>query len=271
MPELPEVEITRLGLLPYVEGQLVTDVVVRNKQLRWPIPESLKNNLLNHVFEGISRRGKYLFWHTAHGCMIVHLGMSGSLRIVTQAVEPSKHDHCVIVFASGRSLFFHDPRRFGAILWTSDDPLQHRLIRDLGLEPLDDAFTGEYLYQQSRGRTQSIKSFIMASRYVVGVGNIYANEALFVAGIHPKRKAKGNSLQRYERLVAAIKGVLNHSIQLGGTTLRDFVDSQGRPGYFQQQLNVYGRGGQACHVCGSVIKQCRLNQRSAFYCPSCQR
>lgn len=270
MPELPEVEVIRLGIAPHVEGQVVKDVFVWNRHLRWSIPTRIRSHLLDRRFLSIARQGKYLLWYTDGGCMLMHLGMSGSLRFVPQGTQPRKHDHFAILLASGQALHFHDPRRFGAILWTGSDPLQHKLIKNLGIEPLSKAFNGEYLYQRSRNRSLAIKSFIMDGSNVVGVGNIYANEALFVAGIHPKRKANRNALRRYSRLATVIKQVLSHAIELGGTTLRDFSDGHGSPGYFQQQLYVYGRGGQACRQCGSSIKCCRINQRSAFYCAKCQ-
>ena len=200
----------------------------------------------------------------------MHLGMSGNLRIVDKKIKPEKHDHLDILFASGKVLRFHDPRRFGSIIWTKRDPLQHKLIKHLGPEPLNSDFNGEWLYRRSRKRTQAIKNFIMDSHNVVGVGNIYASESLFLAGINPKRKAGKASLERYERLATAIKKILKQSIKQGGTTLRDFVNGDGKPGYFQQQLNVYGRAGQPCKKCKSTIKEIKLGQRSSFYCPNCQ-
>jgi len=271
MPELPEVETTRLGIAPHILGQVIEDVIVRNKNLRWPITATLKKDLLNNKFQRIDRRGKYLLCYTDHGCMITHLGMSGSLRIVDKKIKPEKHDHLDILFATGNILRFHDPRRFGSILWTRKDPLQHKLIKDLGPEPLSDDFNGQWLYRRSRKRTQAIKNFIMDSHNVVGVGNIYASESLFLAGINPKRKAGNISLERYERLTKAIKKILKQAIKQGGTTLRDFVNGEGKPGYFQQQLNVYGRKGEPCKQCKSTIKEIKLGQRSSFYCPVCQR
>ena len=271
MPELPEVEITRLGIAPHITGQVIKNVVVRNRKLRWPISATLKENLLSKQFQKIERRGKYLLCYTNHGCMILHLGMSGNLRIVDSDIKPVKHDHLDILFASGKILRFHDPRRFGSVLWTRKDPLQHKLIKDLGPEPLSEEFNGEWLHQKSRKRTQVIKNFIMDSHHVVGVGNIYASESLFLAGINPNRKAGNVSLDRYERLANAIKKILKQSIKQGGTTLRDFVNGDGKPGYFQQQLNVYGKTGQPCKQCSSTIKEIKLGQRSSFYCSTCQR
>ena len=196
--------------------------------------------------------------------------MSGSLHIVNPHIEPGKHDHLDIIFASGKILRFRDPRRFGSVIWTKKDPLRHKLIKHLGPEPLSEDFNGGWLYRRSRKRTQAIKNFIMDSHNVVGVGNIYASESLFLAGINPKRKAGNVSLERYERLVKAIKKILKQSIKQGGTTLRDFLNSDGRPGYFQQQLNVYGKTGQSCKQCNSIIKEIKLGQRSTFYCTVCQ-
>jgi len=270
MPELPEVETTRLGITPHIIGQTIKNVIVRNKNLRWPITATLKQDLLGKQFKKIDRRGKYLLCYTDHGCMMMHLGMSGNLRIIDKKIKPEKHDHFDILFASGQVLRFHDPRRFGSIIWTKKDPLQHKLIKDLGPEPLSKDFNGEWLHKRSRKRTQAIKNFIMDSHNVVGVGNIYASESLFLAGINPKRKAGNISTERYERLAKAIRKILKQSIKQGGTTLRDFVNGDGKPGYFQQQLNVYGRTGQSCKKCSSSIKEIKLGQRSSFYCPNCQ-
>lgn len=270
MPELPEVETTRLGIEPYIKDQEVKEVIIRNRNLRWPITATLKKDLLNKKIIKIDRRGKYLLFYMANACALIHLGMSGSLRIVKSGTKPEKHDHLDILFKSGNILRFHDPRRFGSILLTKRDPLQHKLIKHLGPEPLTENFHGTWLHKRSRKRIQVIKNFIMDSHNVVGVGNIYASESLFIAGINPKQKAGNVSLQRYELLVNAIKEILNRSIKQGGTTLRDFVNSEGKPGYFQQQLNVYGRTGQPCKQCNSTIKEVKLGQRSSFYCSSCQ-
>ena len=270
MPELPEVEITRLGISPHITGQEIKDVVIRNKNLRWPISATLKKNLLTRKFQKIDRRGKYLLCYTNHGCMMMHLGMSGSLRIVDCTIKPEKHDHLDIMFESGSILRFNDPRRFGSVIWTKKDPLQHKLIKHLGPEPLSEEFNGEWLYRRSRKRAQPLKNFIMDNHNVVGVGNIYASESLFLAGINPKRKAGNVSPQRYKLLASAIKKILTRSIKQGGTTLRDFVNSDGKPGYFQQQLNIYAKTGQPCPKCGSIIKELKLGQRSSFYCANCQ-
>lgn len=271
MPELPEVETTCRGIAPHILHQSISDVVIRQKQLRWPITPGLKKGLLNQRVEQVSRRGKYILLHTVAGTAIIHLGMSGSLRITDKNSEVRKHDHVDIIFANGKILRLHDPRRFGAVLWTRDDPLQHELLVELGPEPLTNDFSAASLHAQSRRRKTAIKTFIMNSHVVVGVGNIYASEALFLAGIHPSRRADKISLPRYELLVAAIKQVLAASIQQGGTTLRDFVNEAGQPGYFQQTLNVYGRAGEACRQCGKPVSQTRTLQRSTFYCSHCQK
>jgi len=271
MPELPEVETTRRGIAPHIEGQKVSDVIVRHHQLRWPVPRGLKGKLAGHKINSVSRRAKYLLLAFDHGTLILHLGMSGSLRIIDRAVAAEKHDHIDIVLESDKALRLTDPRRFGAVLWTREEPGQHELLAHLGPEPLSDAFNSDYLYLQSRKRKSSIKQFIMDGKVVVGVGNIYASESLFLAGINPKAIANKVSKARYEKLTAAIKQVLAAAIEQGGTTLRDFVGGDGKPGYFAQQLNVYGREGAACHRCGTAIKQITQGQRSTYYCPRCQR
>ncbi|HEY0719630.1 MAG TPA: bifunctional DNA-formamidopyrimidine glycosylase/DNA-(apurinic or apyrimidinic site) lyase [Gammaproteobacteria bacterium] len=271
MPELPEVETTRRGIAPHVVHHTIKQIVVRHHQLRWPVPPALVREAKGQRIEACERRAKYLLLRTLQGTIIVHLGMSGSLRLIDAKSPAAKHDHLDIVLDSGQALRLTDPRRFGAVLWTHDDPLQHELLRDLGPEPLGKTFNGEYLFQRSRGRTVSVKQFIMDSKVVVGVGNIYASEALFLARIHPSRKAGSLSKARCTALAAAIREVLSAAIVQGGTTLRDFVGGDGKPGYFAQQLNVYGRTGEACPVCGGAIKQITQGQRSTYYCPKCQR
>ena len=271
MPELPEVETTRRGIAPHIEGMTVSDVIVRHQQLRWPVPRGLKTKLVGHKVKSVSRRAKYLLLAFDHGTLVLHLGMSGSLRIIDGSLPAEKHDHLDIVFANGKALRLTDPRRFGAVLWTRGDPQQHELIAHLGPEPLSEAFTGDHLFQRSRGRKSTIKQFIMDGKIVVGVGNIYASESLFLAGINPKRLAGKVSRERYGKLAGAIKQVLAAAIKQGGTTLRDFVGGDGKPGYFAQQLNVYAREGKPCRVCGTPIKQLVLGQRSTCYCPQCQR
>ena len=271
MPELPEVETTRCGIAPHITGQTVHSVVLRQTRLRWPIPATLKTILPGQCIDQVSRRGKYLLLHTAVGTVIIHLGMSGSLRIANQHDTVEKHDHVDIVFAKDCILRLRDPRRFGAVLWTKTSPLSHKLLRALGPEPLSDEFNAEALFQRSRKRQLAIKPFIMDSKIVVGVGNIYANEALFQAGIRPSIPAGRISQIRYQALVLAIKAVLTEAIKAGGTTLRDFTNSEGKPGYFQQKLRVYARAGEACTSCGADIKLIHQNQRATYYCTHCQR
>ena len=269
MPELPEVETTRCGIIPHIKGRKISTVVVRQRKLRWPIPHNLKQLLKNQHINDIQRRAKYLLFAMENGTIILHLGMSGSLRIVPSHTPPQKHDHADFVLGE-KILRFHDPRRFGAILWTRHDPLQHKLLRTLGPEPLSDGFNGQYLYAQAASRKVHVKSFIMNSHTVVGVGNIYASEALFLSGIHPQRAAGKVSKSRYECLARNIKSVLNAAIDVGGTSLRDFVSAEGKPGYFTNQLNVYNKKGQPCPVCKTAIQVRRVGQRSSFFCTQCQ-
>ena len=270
MPELPEVETTRRGIEPHVRHQKIKDIVVRQPALRWRVPGRLTEKASGQSVESVKRRGKYLLLELQHGTIIMHLGMSGSLRICKPSTPVEKHDHVDILFNNNKVLRLRDPRRFGAVLWTRAAPEKHKLLSSLGPEPLGNIFDAAYLYQTSRKRTAPIKSFIMNSKVVVGVGNIYACESLFRAGIHPKRKAGSLSLVRCNRLVDAIKQVLTESIHQGGTTLRDFSRENGEPGYFSQKLFVYGKAGEACEKCGSTIKQITQQQRSTFYCPKCQ-
>ena len=270
MPELPEVETTRRGIAPYLEGQPIIQVRIHNGSLRWPVPQGLAAELTRSPVQDVERRGKYLLLNTDHGTAIVHLGMSGSLRLSDPEDERRKHDHVELALASGWVLRFNDPRRFGAWLWARD-ALQHPLIRDRGPEPLDEAFTGDLLYRLSRGRRAAVKAFIMDHRIVVGVGNIYASEALFMAGIHPSRPAGRVGRDRYRRLAASIREVLGAAIEQGGTTLRDFINGHGEPGYFRQSLNVYGRAGEPCRQCGAPLRERRIAQRSTVFCVHCQR
>lgn len=271
MPELPEVETTRSGIAPHIEGRVVTEVVLRRRKLRYPVPRALLVELPGQVIEQVGRRAKYLLLRTAAGTVLVHLGMSGSLRLVAADTPAEKHDHIDIVFGNGQALRLRDPRRFGAVLWLSGDPMRHKLLTSLGPEPLSEAFDADYLYRRSRRRKQAVKQFIMDSHTVVGVGNIYASEALFRAGIRPQLAAGRLSRPRCEALVVAIRAVLGLAIEQGGTTLRDFVDGDGRPGYFKQRLQVYGRVGEPCRQCEKPIKQLRQGQRASYYCPVCQR
>lgn len=270
MPELPEVETSRRGIAPYVEQQKVCDVIVRDRRLRWPVPTDIDIRLPGQQIRSVTRRAKYLLFDTATGTAMLHLGMSGSVRIIDIDEPAGKHDHVDICFQSGKALRFRDPRRFGSLLW-SEEPFSHALLRDLGPEPLSEAFDGQYLWQKSRGRKVSIKQFIMNAGIVVGVGNIYASEALFHSGIHPKRRAGRVSAARMERLAGAIKSVLERAIEAGGTTLRDFHGGDGEPGYFRQQLDVYDRKGLPCQACKTPITAIVLGQRSTYYCKSCQR
>lgn len=271
MPELPEVETTRRGIEPHVAGHTITAVDIRNPNLRWPVPKNLAKKLCGEVIERVERRAKYLLLYNRKGCMMMHLGMSGSLRLAERDHELRKHDHVVIEFDSGKQLRLHDPRRFGAVLWTDAPIEEHALIAHLGPEPLDDEFTGEYLFESCRGRKSTIKQHVMNGKIVVGVGNIYASESLFLSGIHPKRQAGRISAQRCDELVDAIKKILAESIRQGGTTLKDFLRENGEPGYFKQRLSVYDRKGEACPACEAEIRQIVLGQRSTFYCPHCQR
>jgi len=271
MPELPEVETTLNGLKPYIEQQVIANVIVRHLNLRWPIPADLKKHIINQKIIGAERRGKYILLKTKVGTIIIHLGMSGSLRILTSGVPPKKHDHVDLEFSNNKVLRLTDPRRFGAFLWTSDDPLNHPLLKNLGPEPLNRVFTGKYLWERAQGRKVAIKSFIMDSKIVVGVGNIYATEALFNAGIHPALAAGKLSQTQYETLVHAIKAILRFAIKQGGTTLKDFLQSDGKPGYFKLHLKAYGRNGLPCLNCKKTLKEIKLGQRSSVYCPICQK
>lgn len=270
MPELPEVETTRCGIEPHIKGQKILKLIIRDHRLRWPINPELPAILKQAIIHKVQRRAKYLLLDCGHGTLIIHLGMSGSLRILDADTAAQKHDHVDIVLGNGQCLRFHDPRRFGALLWTTDNALDHPRLVSLGPEPLSDAFTADWLQNKAKGRKQAIKTFVMDSRIVVGVGNIYASEALFLAGIHPSRAAGRIASKRYVTLVAAIKKVLSEAIAQGGTTLRDFTNSDGQPGYFAQSLNVYGRAGLDCTQCGQAIKHLRQGQRSTYYCGHCQ-
>jgi formamidopyrimidine-DNA glycosylase len=269
VPELPEVETTRLGIAPHLLGRSISEVVVRQGRLRWPIPNILLRKLPGQRIETIARRAKYLLVNTRAGSAVLHLGMSGSLRVLDAHTPVGKHDHYDWHLDSGRLLRYTDPRRFGCLLWQAAGHT-HPLLAGLGPEPLDEAFDGDHLWQYSRGRAASVKTFIMDQAIVVGVGNIYAAEALFAAGIHPRRKAGSVSRERYQRLAEAIKGILGHAIQRGGTTLRDFISPDGVPGYFEQELFVYGRAGEPCRNCAGAIRSITLGQRSSFYCAQCQ-
>ncbi len=270
MPELPEVETTLRGIEKALIGEKIVHLQVRESRLRWPIPDDLGERIAGRRIVSLRRRAKYILINLEHGSLIWHLGMSGSMRIVDGATALRKHDHVDLQLNNGVLLRYNDPRRFGCLLW-AEDALVHPLLATLGPEPLSEAFDGSYLHKKSRGRRVAVKSFIMDQKVVVGVGNIYASEALFLAGIRPARSASRISHVRYEILAKKIKQVLQQAIEQGGTTLRDFSQADGRPGYFEQQLNVYGRQNQPCTRCGHAIHNKVIGQRASYYCPTCQR
>lgn len=275
MPELPEVETTRRGLAPHVEGRRVLRVVLRRPDLRWPIPPEVSGLLPGERIEAVRRRAKYLLLDTAAGSALLHLGMSGSLRVLPADTPVREHDHVDLVLAHARTgpaqvLRFNDPRRFGCLLWQPPGEV-HPLLRGLGPEPLADAFDGDYLFARSRGRRAPVKAFLMDQRIVVGVGNIYAAEALHAAGISPLRAAGRVSRERYRVLADAVRRILDHAIRRGGTTLRDFLAPDGAPGYFEQELSAYGRGGAPCPRCGRPLRQAAIGQRTTVWCGACQR
>jgi formamidopyrimidine-DNA glycosylase len=271
MPELPEVETTRRGIEPWLVGRRIDSLRVRNWRLRWRVPRGLPAKLRGARISSVQRRAKYLLVETGAGTLILHLGMSGSLRILDAASPPLAHDHFDLVLDSGRCLRFNDPRRFGCLLFTSGPPARHRLLANLATEPLSGDFTGDALWRKARGRRVSVKAFVMDSRIVAGVGNIYASEALFRAGIRPSLAAGRVSRARMEALVSAIRDVLTEAIGAGGTTLRDYVDAAGMPGYFSQRLFVYERDGKPCRRCRTPIRQFTQGSRSTYWCPRCQR
>jgi len=270
MPELPEVETSRRGISPHIIGSTVTDVIIRQAQLRWKIPADLLSHIQNKTLLSIDRRAKYLLLNFESGTLLIHLGMSGSLRICTLQSPAEKHDHADLIF-NNCLLRYTDPRRFGAILWLGQTPYESTLLAHLGPEPLSEEFTGEHLFQLAGKRKLPVKQFIMDQKVVTGVGNIYATEALFIAGISPIRSAGNISLKRYQLLAVSIKEILEKSIQQGGTTLKDFVGGDGKPGYFQQTLHIYGKMGNDCPKCQSPLKSLKLASRNSVYCPKCQR
>lgn len=271
MPELPEVETARRGIAPALTGRRVRAVVVRERRLRLPVPHRLARELPGQAIEAVERRAKYLLLRTRAGTVILHLGMSGTLRIVPAAAVPERHEHFDIVLDDGNALRYRDPRRFGLALWTTGDPLRHPLLKDIGPEPFGEVFGGAWLHARSRGKKTAIKPFLMDGTTVAGVGNIYANEALWIAGVHPLRQAGRVAAPRYERIADAVRQVLGEAIRQGGTTLRDFHDEQGRKGWFALQLKVYGRGGEPCVKCGAEVRGIRQGQRATWYCATCQR
>jgi formamidopyrimidine-DNA glycosylase len=268
MPELPEVETTRRGIEPHVRGQNIARVILRETRLRWPISAEVANLQGRRICD-VSRRGKYLLMHLDQGNLIWHLGMSGSMRILPVGAAAENHEHVEMQLGNGQALKFRDPRRFGALLYCKQDPLQHRLLQRLGPEPLGEEFDADYLFRSCRKRSAAIKTVLMNSHIVVGVGNIYASEALFQAGIRPTRAAGRISKARIEKLVSAVREILAAAIAQGGTTLQDFTQVDGKPGYFRNELQVYANQG-ACKVCGKPIKHLVQGQRSSYYCPNCQ-
>ncbi len=270
MPELPEVETTRRGIEPHLLGRLVTALSVREPRLRWPIGEAVASGLTGLPILAVQRRAKYLLLDNARGSALIHLGMSGSLRILGAHTALKSHDHYDLLLDDGKLLRFNDPRRFGSLVWQPAGSV-HRLLADLGPEPFVPGFDGEYLHARASGRRVPVKNFLMDQGVVVGVGNIYAAEALFAVGIDPRRAAGKVARRRYDALAIAVKAILSHAITRGGTTLRDFLRPDGEPGYFEQELQVYGRAGQPCRQCQTPIISVRLGQRSSFYCPRCQR
>lgn len=270
MPELPEVETTRRGIAPHVLGRRVACLRLRVPALRWPIPDELSQVLPGQAITAVERRAKYLLLDTRIGAAVVHLGMSGMLRVLPADRPAQRHDHVDIVLDSGQMLRLTDPRRFGSLLWQPSGSV-HPLLAGLGPEPLSEAFDGDHLWQLSRGRRAPVKTFLMDQAVVVGVGNIYAAEALFQAGIHPLRAAGRVSRQRYRDLAKAVQVILAAAIRRGGTTLRDFLNPDGAPGYFEQELFVYGREGEPCRICGTRLRSLRLGNRASCYCPVCQR
>ena len=271
MPELPEVETTLRGIAPHITERTILECVLRTAKLRWPLDPSLRQLLPGQKICSVERRAKYLLLRCDQGTIILHLGMSGSLRIVSAGTTEKKHDHVDLIFSNGQCLRLTDPRKFGAFIYTATDPYTHKLLCRLGPEPLTADFSGDYLYGSAHGKKQTIKQFIMDQKTVVGVGNIYASEALFRAGIRPDRAAGRVGRNRYQILSRAIKEILNQAISAGGTTISDFSQVDGKPGYFKQQLQVYSRSGEPCVVCGHSLHSQRLGQRSTFYCPICQR
>ena len=271
MPELPEVETTRRGIAPALIGRRIVAAVVRDRRLRWPIDKHVEASVKGQTVRDVERRGKYILIKLHTGALIVHLGMSGSLRVLESDVPPRPHDHWDLVLDSGKVLRFHDPRRFGSLHWTTDDPNAHKLLAKLAPEPLSEAFDADHLFRATRKRQVAIKQFIMNSQVVVGVGNIYASEALFRAGISPRRAARRLTRAQAAALTKAIKEVLAEAIHIGGTTLRDYVNADGIPGYFRQKLFVYERAGEACRVCETPVKQFVQGQRSTYWCATCQR
>ncbi len=270
MPELPEVETTKAGISPAIVGQSIAKVIIRAPKLRWPIPNNIKKILPGQIIHSVERRAKYLLLKCDIGTLIMHLGMSGRLRVLTDELAPEKHDHFDLCFKNGVTMRYTDPRRFGAILWTKHSPLEHKLLVNLGPEPFAEEFNGEYLANKAHNKKASVKVFIMDAKVVVGVGNIYASEALFAAKIDPRKPANLVSTKQYTLLVKHIKRILQESIKQGGTTLKDFYNATGKPGYFSQKLKVYGREKLPCNNCKNPISAINIGQRNTFFCEECQ-
>ncbi|MEI6858606.1 MAG: bifunctional DNA-formamidopyrimidine glycosylase/DNA-(apurinic or apyrimidinic site) lyase [Shewanella sp.] len=269
MPELPEVEVTRQGISPHLVDHKVIGLVVRNANLRWPVPQ-IAQQIVGQVIRNVRRRAKYLLLDTDAGTTIIHLGMSGSLRIVPRTTPIAKHDHIDLELASGKILRYNDPRRFGAWLWCELPEEAHPLLSKLGPEPLKSGFNSQYLLESLQNKKKAIKLCLMDNQIVVGVGNIYANEALFAAGIHPQTEARKLDIEHLTILITEVKQILTHAIKQGGTTLKDFTNADGKPGYFAQNLHVYGRGGESCTRCGGLLNEIKLGQRATVFCGICQ-
>jgi formamidopyrimidine-DNA glycosylase len=270
MPELPEVETTLRGIAPHIEHQTIVEVIIREPRLRWLIPTNIKKILVGEIILKIERKGKYLLFKMRNGSLIIHLGMSGHLRILTKPLPPNKHDHVEIIFENKKILRFNDPRRFGAFLWTTEEPKNHPLLKNLGVEPLDKGFSGKYLWLKAQRRKTPIKSFLMNNNIVTGIGNIYATEVLFSTRIYPNTAVNLLSKKQMDILAISIKKILRSAIKRGGTTLRDFVNGDGKPGYFSSQLKVYGKAGLPCVICGNLLQSMQIAQRSTVYCSICQ-
>jgi formamidopyrimidine-DNA glycosylase len=271
VPELPEVETTRRGIEPHVQGRRIVALAVHEPRLRWRVDAAMPAAVAGQRVAGVRRRAKYLLIDLERGSLLLHLGMSGSLRVMPAATPRLTHDHVDLLLDSGQTLRFNDPRRFGSLHLLTGDPGQHPLLRHLAPEPLGEDFDASYLHRVTRRRRVAIKPLIMNSQLVVGVGNIYASEALFRAGVRPGRAARSLTRDECARLVKAIRAVLAMAIRFGGTTLRDYVGADGQPGYFRRKLYVYERGGEPCRRCGTPVRQRVQGQRSTYYCPSCQR
>ena len=271
MPELPEVETVKRGIQPHITGQKIKQIYIYQTQLRWPIDKNLPDKINGYTIQEVTRKGKYILIKFKQGTLILHLGMTGILRILKQKTDRKKHDHVDIVLSNDILLRYNDTRRFGCILWTDHAIETHPLIKKLGPEPLSNHFNSEYLYKITRKRNTSIKTFIMNSHYVVGIGNIYANECLFMAGINPNRTVAKLTKRDCKKLIQSIKHIISKAIQAGGTTLKDFRHPDSKPGYFRQELQIYGRGGDKCRVCNTALIEIKLGQRQTVYCPKCQK